>query len=248
MHLSGADGLPELQSNPKLRVWFRMYTGKPTDSFDVQGMFAIKLSNWKSKRQIWGNGLVRQRIWDVGRDVEIMKRHGCTARTDPARGCSRLSLSTRYEQAHPAQALDADVVGIGSAWRAIDDPVPELIVGSAARHPAEQLTSVLHQNWQRRQNKGLRWLMLFTSKKIRQQAAENENRDSLPLYLGTQRTLGGRPLMLKCFPSKTAHCSSLKSFFCLEQGSELQERNFIRRPTQYIPPLRGLRAQESMAT
>lgn len=53
---------------------------------------------------------------------------------------------TQYEQAYPAQALDADVVGIGSAWRAIDDPVPELIVGSAARHPAEQLTSVLHQN------------------------------------------------------------------------------------------------------
>lgn len=46
--------------------------------------------------------------------------------------------------------------------------------------------------------------------------------------------------MLKCLPSKAAHCSSLKSFFCLEQGSELQERNFIRRPTQYIPPFLGL--------
>lgn len=45
MHLSGAEGLPEPQSNSKLCVWFRMYTGKPTDSFDVQGMFAIKLSN-----------------------------------------------------------------------------------------------------------------------------------------------------------------------------------------------------------
>lgn len=66
---------------------------------------------------------------------------------------------------------------------------------------------------------------------------------SLPLYLGTQRTLGGRPLMLKCLPSKAAHCSSLKSFFSLEQGSELQERNFIRRPTQYIPPFLGLEAR-----
>lgn len=65
-------------------------------------------------------------------------------------------------------------------------------------------------------------------------------RSLLPLYLGTQRTLGGRPLMLKCLPSNAAHCSSLKSFFCLEQGSELQERNFIRRPTQYIPPFLGL--------
>lgn len=47
---------------------------------------------------------------------------------------------------HPAQALDTDVVGIRSTWRAINDPVPELIVGCAACHPAEQLTSVLHQN------------------------------------------------------------------------------------------------------
>lgn len=49
--------------------------------------------------------------------------------------------------------------------------------------------------------------------------------------------------MLKCLPSKAAHCSSLKSFFCLEQGSELQERNFIRRPTQYVPPFLGLRVK-----
>lgn len=47
--------------------------------------------------------------------------------------------------------------------------------------------------------------------------------------------------MLKCLPSNVAHCSSLKSFFCLEQGSELQDRNFIRRPTQYIPPFLGLK-------
>lgn len=50
--------------------------------------------------------------------------------------------------------------------------------------------------------------------------------------------------MLKCLPSKAAHCSSLKSFFCLEQGSELQERNFIRRPTQYFPPFLGLKSKE----
>lgn len=51
--------------------------------------------------------------------------------------------------------------------------------------------------------------------------------------------------MLKCLPSKAAHCSSLKSFFCLEQGSELQERNFIRRPTQYFPPFLGLKRKSS---
>lgn len=47
--------------------------------------------------------------------------------------------------------------------------------------------------------------------------------------------------MLKCFPSKTAHCSSRKSFFCLEHGSVLQDLNFILRPTQYFPPFLGLK-------
>lgn len=65
-------------------------------------------------------------------------------------------------------------------------------------------------------------------------------RHLLPLYLGTQRTLVGSPLMLKCFPSKSAHCSSRKSFFSFEQGSVLQDLNFIRRPTQYFPPFLGL--------
>lgn len=54
--------------------------------------------------------------------------------------------------------------------------------------------------------------------------------------------------MLKCLPSKAAHCSSLKSFFCLEQGSELQERNFIRRPTQYFPPFLGLKSKRVQYT
>lgn len=63
----------------------------------------------------------------------------------------------------------------------------------------------------------------------------------LPLYLGTQRTFGSRPLMLKCFPSKWAHCSSRKSRFCLRHGSVLQDLNFILRPTQYFPPFFGLR-------
>lgn len=49
-------------------------------------------------------------------------------------------------KAHPAQALDTDVIGIRSTRRAINDPVPELIVGRAACHPAEQLTPVLHQD------------------------------------------------------------------------------------------------------
>lgn len=65
----------------------------------------------------------------------------------------------------------------------------------------------------------------------------------LPLYFGTQRTFGGRPLILKCFPSKSAHCSSRKSLFCLVHGSVLQDLNFIRRPTQYLPPFLGLEIQ-----
>lgn len=63
---------------------------------------------------------------------------------------------------------------------------------------------------------------------------------SLPLYLGTQRTEGGRPLMLKCLPSKWEHCSSRKSFRPRGHGSVLQERNFILRPTQNFPPFLGL--------
>lgn len=63
---------------------------------------------------------------------------------------------------------------------------------------------------------------------------------SLPLYLGTQRTEGGRPLMLKCLPSNWEHCSSRKSFCPRGHGSVLQERNFIRRPTQNLPPFLGL--------
>lgn len=62
----------------------------------------------------------------------------------------------------------------------------------------------------------------------------------LPLYLGTQRTLGSRPLMLKCFPSYWAHCSSRKSRFCARHGSVLQDLNFILRPVQYLPPFFGL--------
>lgn len=64
---------------------------------------------------------------------------------------------------------------------------------------------------------------------------------SLPLYLGTQRTDGGSPLMLKCFPSNCAHCSSLKSLCPRGHGSVLHERNFILRPTQKRPPFLGLR-------
>ena len=63
---------------------------------------------------------------------------------------------------------------------------------------------------------------------------------SLPLYLGIQRTVGGRPLMLKCFPSNVEHCSSRKSFCPRGHGSVLQERNFILRPTQNLPPFLGL--------
>lgn len=62
----------------------------------------------------------------------------------------------------------------------------------------------------------------------------------LPLYFGTQRTVGGRPLMLKCLPSKCEHCSSRKSLRPCGQGSVLHERNFILRPTQNLPPLVGL--------
>lgn len=69
---------------------------------------------------------------------------------------------------------------------------------------------------------------------------------SLPLYLGTQRTVGGRPLMLKCLPSKCEHCSSRKSLRPCGHGSVLHERNFILRPTQNLPPLLGLEEKGHM--
>lgn len=63
---------------------------------------------------------------------------------------------------------------------------------------------------------------------------------SLPLYLGTHLTAGGRSLILKCLPSNWEHCSSRKSFLSRGHGSVLQERNFILRPTQNLPPFLGL--------
>lgn len=71
---------------------------------------------------------------------------------------------------------------------------------------------------------------------------------SLPLYLGTQRTVGGRPLMLKCLPSKCEHCSSRKSLRPCGHGSVLHERNFILRPTQNLPPLVGLEGRGHMVS
>lgn len=58
-------------------------------------------------------------------------------------------------QSHPAQALHTDVVGVGATWRAVDDPVPELVVGRAASHPAEQLTAILHLNYRTEEEGGM---------------------------------------------------------------------------------------------
>lgn len=71
-------------------------------------------------------------------DAQVGKRY---AQYQPFAAEPRPSFQT-----HPAQALDTDVIGIGSAGRPVDDSVPELIVGRAAGHPAEQLTPVLHQD------------------------------------------------------------------------------------------------------
>lgn len=46
----------------------------------------------------------------------------------------------------PAEALDADVKGVGSARRAVDDAVLQLVVGRRPGHPAEEFTAILHQN------------------------------------------------------------------------------------------------------
>lgn len=47
---------------------------------------------------------------------------------------------------HPAEALHTDVIGVWTAWGTVNDPVPELVVGRAPSHPAEELTPILHQD------------------------------------------------------------------------------------------------------
>jgi len=146
----------------------------------------------------------------------------------------------RRENHYPAQALHTDVIGIGAAGSPINDTVPQLVVSSVPCHAAEQLAAILHQDWEGRKTRS-------TLPKCHRPASPQKKAlcpwHLLPLYLGTQRTFVGSPLMLKCFPSKSAHCSSRKSFFSFEHGSVLQDLNFIRRPTQYFPPFLGLRVQ-----
>lgn len=67
------------------------------------------------------------------------------------------------------------------------------------------------------------------------------------MYLGIQRTDGGRPLILKCLPSNWEHCSSRKSLRPRGHGSVLQERNFILRPTQNLPPFLGLPSERGVS-
>lgn len=57
-----------------------------------------------------------------------------------------LRQSKKFNTTDPAEALDADVEGVRSARRAVDDAVLQLVVGRGAGHPAEEFTAVLHQN------------------------------------------------------------------------------------------------------
>lgn len=138
---------------------------------------------------------------------------------------------------YPAKTLDTDIVCVLATRSSVYHSVSKLIIGRVPCHSAEQLAPVLHQNW-----RGERIQPDFRAWPRCQPANGRYIHQThlLPLYLGTQRTLGSRPLMLKCFPSKWAHCSSRKSRFCLRHGSVLQDLNFILRPTQYFPPFFGL--------
>lgn len=46
----------------------------------------------------------------------------------------------------PAEALDTDIAGVLATRGPVHHPVPQLIIGCAPGHPAEQLATVLHQN------------------------------------------------------------------------------------------------------
>lgn len=65
---------------------------------------------------------------------------------DIFRGRCFLSLFT-----DPAEALNADVEGVWSARRAVNDAVLQLVVGRRPGHPAEEFTAILHQNCGRRE-------------------------------------------------------------------------------------------------
>lgn len=158
---------------------------------------------------------------------------------------------------YPTEALNTDVVCVRSTRSSIYDSIPQLIVRHRPGNTTEELTSVLHQNcdkhtcglfltmWRKTDDitrSPEMWIVVWRC------TASEVKGHSLPLYLGTQRTDGGRPLMLKCFPSKCAHCSSLKSLWPRGHGSVLHERNFIRRPTQKRPPFLGLRMMTSAHT
>lgn len=159
------------------------------------------------------------------------------------RSCNH-PLLKRRENTYPAKALHADIIGVRATGRPINNSIPQLVIRRISCHSAEELASILHQDWgQERGKPEARYPNTITPMLQSRRQVLHHPCHLLPLYLGTQRTFVGSPLMLKCFPSKSAHCSSRKSFFSFEHGSVLQDLNFMRRPTQYFPPFLGLQKQ-----
>lgn len=148
----------------------------------------------------------------------------------------------QWKSTYPTQALDADVISFSSTRGAIGNPVLQLIEVSGSSNPTIEFTAIFYGNC--RKKKKVEFLVnnktVEYSYVSEQDSHQKYSEDSLPLYFGSHLTLGGRPLMLKCLPSKSEHCFSRKS--CLPFGHEsvLHDRNFILRPTQYFPPFLGL--------
>lgn len=149
-----------------------------------------------------------------------------------------LNRKTRFT--YPTEALDTDVVSFRPTGCPISNSVLQLVEAGSPSDPAIEFTAIFYGNCKGKSRiLDAEWPKICIS--LQQKAFVSEQwRYSLPLYFGSHLTLGGRPLMSKCLPSKSEHCFSRKSRLPFGHESVLHDRNFILRPTQYLPPFRGL--------
>lgn len=149
-------------------------------------------------------------------------------------------LQQKPQSTHPTKALNAEVIGLSPTGCTISHSVLQLVEAGGPSDPAIEFTAIFYGNCKER-NRVSDAERGRSCVAVRHHVLLSEpKRYLLPLYLGSHLTLGGRPLMLKCLPSKSEHCSSRKSRLPFGHESVLHDRNFILRPTQYLPPFLGL--------
>lgn len=140
---------------------------------------------------------------------------------------------------YPTKALDTDVTSLSPTGCTISHSVLQLVEAGSPSDPAIEFTAIFYGNCRKKtpfrmqNNEAPRF---YTAKRFPMEAMALLT----PAVLGQPPHISGRPWMLTCLPSKSEHCFSRKS--CLPFGHEsvLHDRNFILRPTQYLPPFLGL--------